>query len=62
MRDGVVIEFDPRASFFNFTFHKNWKPGFCMLAREIFASERTQEVRCGSLPAVIQSVGPRPCG
>src|SRR5205823_11601021 len=55
-----VNEFSPRASP-SFTFHRKLKPGFCMLSREIFGSERTQPERCASLPAVIQSPPPPRC-
>src|SRR5581483_4045899 len=55
---GGISEFNCLGSFFSFIFHKNWKPGFCILSFEIFASDLTQAERCASALSVIQS---RPC-
>src|SRR5260370_10300301 len=44
----------------NFTFLRNWKPGFSRLSFEIFASVRIQKERCASPPLVTQSAAPRP--
>ena len=41
-------------------FHRNWKPGFCMLATEIFGSVLTEDVRCASPPTVVHAPPPRP--
>jgi hypothetical protein len=54
-----VNEFSCTAWLLSFTFHRNWKPGFCKLSLEIFASIFTQEERCASAPPVVQPP-PRP--
>jgi hypothetical protein len=42
------------------SFHRNPKPGFCIVAGEIFASVLTQAERWASPLLVVQSVPPRP--
>src|SRR5215475_14764483 len=58
--DGGVNEFNCLGSFLSFIFHRSWKPGFCMVSFEIFASALTQDERCASPLLVIQSAPPRP--
>src|SRR5712691_3501378 len=59
--NGCVSEFNCFAWLSNFIFQRNWNPGFCMLAFEIFGSVLTHDVRCASPLLVVQLVPPRPC-
>src|SRR5712692_6406010 len=59
--NGCVSEFNCFAWLSSFIFQRNWKPGFCMLAFEIFGSVLTHDVRCASPLLVVQVAPARPC-
>jgi hypothetical protein len=47
--------FNCLGGFFNFIFHKNWKPGLAIESLLILASDLIQAERCASALSVIQS-------
>jgi hypothetical protein len=59
-RAGGVNELNWFGSFLSLSFQSNWKPGFCIVSFEIFASALIQDERCASPWLVIQSPAPRP--